>query len=310
MVRAPHEIAWEEPPCLLCGGQRSTLVLEAANAVPALARTWLKVRQCADCGLRYTSPRPSAGSLGCLYAGDYEPHQRCGLAPSRRRRARWRRWMPEFWRARNPAGRGLPWHGQGRLLDFGCGSGAFLELMHLQGWRVVGIDASEEMVRRIRHELRLPALVGSLPHPEAPPGQFDVVTMWHSLEHVPWPLEVLRSAREVLANGGRLVVGVPNIASAPARWFGSAWYGLDLPRHLTHFSPATLRRMVEAAGFRVERVRMLRSSDWLCRSARLACRQGRRGFGWLTFRPLARLAASYLCWSGQSDSILLTALKP
>ena len=55
-------------------------------------------------------------------------------------------------------------------MDFGCGSGAFLELMHLQGWRVVGLDISEEVVGRIRRELDLPALAGTLPHPQLPPG--------------------------------------------------------------------------------------------------------------------------------------------
>ena len=301
---------WEETGCPLCGARRWSPLLEALDVHDAQRGPRFQVVQCDDCGLSFTNPRPSPASIGRFYRPDYEPHVQCGLTPAQRRRAAWRRRMPEFWRARHPARRGLPWHGKGRLLDFGCGGGAFLEMMHLQGWRVVGLDVSEEVVGRIRRELDLPAWAGSLPHPELPPGQFDVVTMWQSLEHVHQPLELLKHARDLLAPGGRLVVAVPNVESGPFRWFGAAWFCLELPRHLTHFSPKTLRRMVKAAGFRVECTRMLRNSDWLCRSARLARDRGHRGRHWLRFRPLSRLAASWLCWTRQSDSMLLTAIKP
>ena len=89
-----------------------------------------------------------------------------------------------------------------------------------QGWQVTGLDAAVGAVRRVRDDLGLPALVGTLPHPDLRPGSFDVVTMWHSLEHVHRPLAVLREAYRVLVPGGRLVVACPNIDSWPARWFG------------------------------------------------------------------------------------------
>ena len=71
--------------------------------------------------------------------------------------------------------------------------------------------------------------------------------------------------------GGQLLVGVPNIDSLPYRWFGPTWYGLDLPRHLTHFSPWTLQQMLER-GFQLQPVRMVRHSDWMRSSAKLANR--------------------------------------
>ena len=138
------------------------------------------------------------------------------------------------------------------MLDFGCGGGSFLARMHERSWQVTGLDVSHAAVQRIRNELGLDALFGTLPHPQLEPGSFDVITMWHSLEHVHSPLNVLREAHRLLARGGRLYVAVPNIDSLPFRWFGSAWYGLDLPRHLTHFSPWTLQLMLERAGFTIE----------------------------------------------------------
>ncbi|HMC66442.1 MAG TPA: class I SAM-dependent methyltransferase, partial [Gemmataceae bacterium] len=206
---------------------------------------------------------------------------------------------------------GLPWHGQGRLLDFGCGGGSFLERMHRQGWRVTGIDVSAEAVERIRTELDLQAVLGTLPHPDLQPETFDVITMWHSLEHVHAPRTVLREAHRLLAPGGKLLVAVPNIDSLPFRWFGRDWLGLDLPRHLTHFAPWTLRLMLERTGFRIGPIRQVRHAKWLCRSARLACRN-RRGphwHRWLTIKPAARMATWYSYLTQQCDCLIAVAEK-
>jgi hypothetical protein len=135
--------------------------------------------------------------------------------------------------------------------------------------------------------------------------------MWHSLEHVHRPLEVLRAAHRLLAPGGKLVVEVPNIDSLPFRWFGQNWCGLDLPRHLTHFAPQTLVQIVERAGFYAGPVRMVRYADWVRSSARLACRQGDAGTWcrWLRGKVVSGLAGWYSCLTSQSDCIQVTALK-
>jgi len=181
--------------------------------------------------------------------------------------------------------------------------------MHRLGWKATGLDVSTAAVHRIRTELGLRALVGSLPHPELRPESFEVITMWHSLEHVHAPMDVLHEAYRLLVPRGRLVVAVPNIDSLPFRWFGPAWYGLDLPRHLTHFAPATLKRMLEQAGFRVGPIQMVRHSDWLRSSARLAGQQVEPSswLGWLQSKPASRLATWYCYLTGQCDCILSTA---
>ncbi len=120
----------------------------------------------------------------------------------------------------------FPGH-SGRMLDFGCGAGRFLQRMHRRGWMVLGLDPSAGAVEFIRGQLHLPALLGTLPHPELRPGSFELITMWHALEHVHAPLQILREAYRLLVPGGKLHVAVPNIDSLPFRWFGSTWYGLD-----------------------------------------------------------------------------------
>jgi SAM-dependent methyltransferase len=299
-------IAWDEPDCPLCGGDRREPLLEAPDPARDGPGLWFAVVRCAECGLCFTSPRPDRATIAQFYPASYRPH-RLARRPPRPRGSL----LTALWSRPCVERRELPWHGQGRLLDFGCGGGAFLERMHHQGWEVTGLDVSAAAVACVRSELGVPALAGSLPHPELGPASFDVVTMWHSLEHVHDPLGVLRAAHRVLAPDGRLVLAVPNIDSAPFRWFGPAWFGLDLPRHLTHFSPPTLQRMLEKAGFRVAALRLVRHSYWLRSSALLAGRLG-RGSAWqraLTNKRLAKLVA-WGCYAfRQSDCMMAIAEK-
>jgi SAM-dependent methyltransferase len=219
-----------------------------------------------------------------------------------------------FWRRAKRERQAVPWHGRGRLLDFGCGGGAYLDRMNKLGWQVTGLDTSPVAVARIRRDRGLQALVGSLPHPQLERGSFDVITMWHSLEHVHEPLEVLKAAHALLSPGGKLLVAVPNIDSLAFRWFGMAWYALDLPRHLTHFSPQTLPLMLERAGFRPRPVQMVRHGNWMRSSAQRALQLANPAHPdpwhrWLTRKPVARLATWYSYWTNQTDCMLITADK-
>jgi hypothetical protein len=78
--------------------------------------------------------------------------------------------------------------------------------------------------------------------------------MWHVLEHLTDPLAAIQRARTLLTDDGRLLISVPNLASLQARLFGPDWLHLDLPRHLFHFTPRSLERLLERSGFRVERI--------------------------------------------------------
>jgi 2-polyprenyl-3-methyl-5-hydroxy-6-metoxy-1,4-benzoquinol methylase len=239
--------------------------------------------------------------MGQFYAGDYGPHQHRERKPGSQRRG----WLP----GKRP--QGLPDQAPGRLLDFGCGNGAFLEQMAQQGWQVTGIDVivPEELARRAAG--RFPVLAGSLPHADLAPRTFDVITMWQSLEHVHDPLAVLHEARRLLVPGGQLLISVPNLASASFGWFGANWFGLDLPRHLTHFTPTTLHRMLQRAGFHVSSIRMIRHSSWMRHSAHRRVRRSK--VSWRQRLLRARLGSTLAAWYAyltfQSDSMHFTAIS-
>src|SRR6266545_4552376 len=226
-------VQWEECLCLLCNGRRWSIVVEAPDTTLGSAGLWFAVVQYQDCGLCFTNPRPDLCSIGQFHSekSPFPVHQ------INRPLSWWWRLLRRGARQK----RKLSWHGQGRLLDFGCGGGDFLKRMQRDGWEVTGVDASAAVVQRLRTELGLRAFVGSLPHPELTASSCDVVTMWHSLQHVHRPLEVLRAAHRLLAPGGKLIVEVPNIDSLPFRWFGQNWCGLNLRNgRLSMFGTSTI----------------------------------------------------------------------
>lgn len=305
---AAPTVVWEEVNCLLCGGRQWSILIDAPDHMQ-VDGLWFAIVRCHDCGLCFTNPRPTQESIGVFYPAEYRPHVRSRkVKPAANR---WRRFLS--WRhGKDWQREGLPWLGQGRLLDFGCGAGTFLHRMHRQGWHVTGLDVSERVARNVGSELGLPVVVGSLPHAELAEQSFDVITMWHALEHVHEPLEVLRAAHRLLVPGGKLLVGVPNIDSLPFRWFGRDWFGLELPRHLTHFTPATLQQVLERAGFQVGPVQMIRHSDWLRSSASRACRRRpatRLWQRWLRSKAFSSLATWYSHLTRRSDCIHVSAVK-
>jgi len=297
-------IGWEEPACLLCGRRHWSQIVEAPDTSAGGSGLWFAVVQCRECGLCFTNPRPDRASIGQFYPPGYGPHQPRDVERRPRRR-------PATWRMPGQPWRTLPWPGPGRLLDFGCGRGSFLERVRRQGWQATGIDVAGVADQCVRGESASPVLVGTLPHPELVPASFDVITMWHSLEHVHDPLAVLGEAHRLLVPGGQLLVAVPNIDSLPFGWFAQAWIGLDLPRHLTHFTPGTLHSMLRRAGFKVGRLRLVRHSHWLRASAVLSERllPRPRWRRWLKAGPPSRLATWYAFLTGRADCLQVAATR-
>src|SRR5262249_14158800 len=151
-----------------------------------------------------------------------------------------------------------------------------------------------------------------LPHHELEPESFDVITMWHSLEHVHEPAAVLREARQLLVPGGKVVISVPNIDSLPFRWFGRHWFGLELPRRLTHFTPTSLLQMLQRCGFATEPIEHVRHADWLRNAAKRACASRPDAPTWqpaLRLRIAANAVTWYCYFTLQCDCILAVGHK-
>ena len=262
-----------DAPCALCGDDRAEPVWTTADrafAVPGLHT----VVRCRECGFLYQRPRVRDAHLAACYPDHYPRHQEPSPRvpftgrPARVRAVRWALATGLGYARLRDAHAGLltrlrarrllrrlrwscpPWRGDGRYLDVGCGSGASLGVAQALGWRVAGIEmdtAAAEKARRFTEEI----YVGDVRSAPFGRASFDVVTAFHVLEHVPDPVAVVRHMLEWLAAEGLVIVEVPNAGGLGARLFGRAWSGLELPRHLSHFTPETLERTVRKAGGRV-----------------------------------------------------------
>jgi len=116
------------------------------------------------------------------------------------------------------------------------------------GWEVYGVEVDERACAEAKKR-GLDIFHGQLEEAGFPEDYFDLVRMNHILEHLPHPLRSLKEAKRVLREEGKLLIQVPNVESLSAHLFGERWYHLDLPRHLFHFSPHTLRSLLEKASF-------------------------------------------------------------
>ncbi|MGF7182409.1 class I SAM-dependent methyltransferase [Tunturiibacter psychrotolerans] len=136
----------------------------------------------------------------------------------------------------------------GALLDLGCSSGSFLESMRSESWKLYGIEMSPECAKAAEARCGAQVFVGNILDAPFPPESFDVITCFDVLEHLFEPRQVMEKVATWLKPGGIFFVQVPNIDSAEARAFGTYWHGLELPRHLFHYSPESLRFLAESTG--------------------------------------------------------------
>lgn len=124
------------------------------------------------------------------------------------------------------------------LLDFGCGTGDFLKFASTKGFTIFGIEP-DESARNISISKGIP--VSDISHLESSQDTFDVITLWHVLEHTYDPLKTLSDLMKVLRPGGVLILALPNYKSADAQQFKSHWAAYDVPRHLFHFCQKTVK---------------------------------------------------------------------
>jgi 2-polyprenyl-3-methyl-5-hydroxy-6-metoxy-1,4-benzoquinol methylase len=140
------------------------------------------------------------------------------------------------------------------ILDVGCGSGTLLGLLKRRGFRVLGLDFSSEAAQAAESENGVRVIVGSLEEARFPADSFDVVTLFHVMEHVTNPRTVLGEVFRILRPGGAVVLQVPNIDSWQFKAFGARWYGLDIPRHVIDYSKDAMLNLMRECGFDPSRI--------------------------------------------------------
>lgn len=267
------------PACPVCGSEtRSILHRGMSDCVFGTAPGRWDLWRCAECASGYLDPRPTPQTIGLAYA-DYFTHSaddRRFIRRAGRMRAflldlingyqnrryslswspssRFGRWLlpllPSLRAAADCECRHLPKLpvGGGRLLDVGCGNGAFLALARQTGWEVQGLDFDQGAVNAARSR-GLDVRHGGIELLADVSNAYDVVTLSHVVEHVHDPITLLANIQRLLKPGGRLWLKTPNLASVGANEFGSDWRDMDPPRHLVLFNRGSLQSALRRAGF-------------------------------------------------------------
>ena len=261
--------------CPICGGgRRETLYSDLTDRVFFTAPGRWTLHRCPDCASVYLDPRPTSESIGLAY-GSYYTHESDAPPPSLVAEGARLAIRNGYLNARYgydlhpasrlgpvvsallPKRRALVDHlvrhlkhdpGRNRLLDVGCGNGAFLAGMRDAGWSVQGLEPDATAAEQARSG-GIPVAIATFEDAPFEDGSFDAITLNHVVEHFHDPVAALRICRRLLAPGGTLWISTPNLQSRGHTVFGPDWIGLDPPRHLVLFTRSSLTSAVERAGF-------------------------------------------------------------
>jgi len=221
--------------CPACGNPDIREWMRAPDRFHGRSELYALAR-CQNCSLVWTDNPPRAGEMGTHYSADYDRLIAAAGESS-----------PDYWAG--PRSTVLKYQSGGRLLDLGCSTGSFLSAMKGNEWELYGIEMSRESARKAEASSGARIYVGDILDAPFDRNYFDVVTCLHVFEHLYEPQKILKKVWSWLRPGGIFYSVVPNIESAEARIYGSYWFGLELPRHLFHFCPASIRRLAAMNGF-------------------------------------------------------------
>lgn len=175
----------------------------------------------------------------------------------------------------------LPYRGEGRFLDVGCGGGSYLHRLQQWGWDVYGVEPSSAGAAQAR-SLGLHVFQGELQEAGFAESFFDVVRLNHVLEHLTDPRRTLIEIRRILKPEGVVYISIPNTRSLNFWIFRENWYGLDAPRHAISYCPKALEFLCDASGFEIVRIRFRSGVFNFVRSMKYWIEErGNRGPRWL-----------------------------
>ncbi|MBK9285430.1 MAG: class I SAM-dependent methyltransferase [Sphingobacteriaceae bacterium] len=202
---------------------------------------------CAKCDFRFTNPRPENEVLGEYYKSeDYISHSdtKKGIVSKLYHLVR-------DYTLKKKEGLLREYVSRGTLLDYGCGTGMFLQTCKKMSWKVYGLEP-DSGARKLaeKHGLEIKQNLNEL-NQTIPERSLNAITLWHVLEHVTELDQTLSFFHKSLNSDGVLVIAVPNYCSYDAKYYGEYWAAYDVPRHLYHFNLNSISNLLANHGFKL-----------------------------------------------------------
>lgn len=240
--------------CPVCGAGSGETLLSVGDRLGHFEGQFPLI-ECSQCHLAYVNPRPDGPALALAYSS---PAAEIISQFNSKRVNKHPRFERDYINARRfiqGVDRLRPVRPDTVLLDVGCGNGAFLYYAQLaKPFRPLGVDIGKPFVEYARKELGIEVHLGELADCRFPSDSIDVIRLWHVLEHLARPMDLLTEIRRVMKPDGLFVLQVPCYGSLFAKLFGRHWIFHFIPFHVYQFTPASVTRLLNKAGFDVVRI--------------------------------------------------------
>ena len=228
--------------CPVCQGSEFQSELRCIDYT--VSRETFQIAKCSRCSFLITTPRPDDQNIGSYYLSeDYISHTDKPASLIDRiyllARGFTLQWKLSLIGTQNA---------QGKILDYGCGTGNFLEKCRENNWSIFGVEPSSE-AREIHGEGIKTKIFKSID--DVQENNFDVITLWHVLEHVPDLNATVKKLKSKLSDGGTIFIAVPNPLSWDAKRYKEHWAAYDVPRHLWHFTQDTMKDLLQNNGLSI-----------------------------------------------------------
>jgi 2-polyprenyl-3-methyl-5-hydroxy-6-metoxy-1,4-benzoquinol methylase len=237
--------------CALCNSENIAEYLKAKDHL--LTGEEFSIWKCGNCGFTFTQGIPAAEEIGRYYQSlDYVSHSdsRKGLMNKLYHLSRSLMLMKKHSMVKKAA------NGK-KLLDIGTGTGYFPGYMKKKGYQVTGVEIDPKARAFAGREFGFRVFSPEEFLGRKIPGKFDVITLWHVLEHLDNFDLYIERMLEQLEPGGCLVIALPNCSAYDARHYKDTWAGYDVPRHLWHFTPSTLKILAEKHSLEIKKMKRL-----------------------------------------------------
>lgn len=223
--------------CPICGKEEfKNFLVVTDNAV---SKESFVIVECENCSFKFTNPRPDSDSISQYYESEeYISHSNVKTGIINRAyhvvRSITTKQKVELINRQAPA--------KGSILDYGCGTGTFLTACKKDGWEIRGVEPNIK-AREVATTETGEIIAASLSDIEG--EKFEVITLWHVLEHIHTLNETMAQLLECLQDDGTLIIAVPNADSHDAQEYKENWAAYDVPRHLYHFTQSTMKRFLK-----------------------------------------------------------------